>query len=411
MATHDSSFLCGKIEEQGERKNNRIKQLRLDTDIIHGDNDNCFHSLQTGTSGNFDECDDNHLAPSNDIACSVYRQEGISIGIDFLRMEGTTITRGVLQSTTLSMLEVIGEGAFSTVRRARWRRKRTVNSLAIDRLNNDRNKNDTDDDDDAVDVAVKVWSIIDSSHQRKQMLIQELRALCKVSLTCPALVHLYGAFLDSDSTITMVLEFMNRGSLEEFIVRQPPSRNEATTIGLSEETTSAILYQILCGLTILHKNRIVHRDLKPANVLLNNQGFVKLCDFGIASVLGDESNNRTVLGTTKFMSPERLRAQPYGRAADIWSLGCVIFQCLTRRYIWEDIHSIVDLLVTIEEASTSDILEKLHSFRYMDDGNERQSQALSAGLQEILVGCLQVNPGTVQCFRLLSFAGRYTMKL
>lgn len=296
---------------------------------------------------------------------SAFRQEGISIGQDYLRMEGVTVYRGELLPTSLDVHEVIGEGAFSTVRRARWQRKNTSSP------NSDPNALE-------IDVAVKDVSLIDSSHQRRKMLLKELRSLCGV--TSPNLVKLYGAFLHSNSdTVTIVLEYMDRGSLENFLQRKKYGI-------LSEQITAAILYQMLCGLAFLHtaERRILHRDLKPANVLLNSNGEVKLCDFGMAARLGEESLNMTVLGTTKFMAPERLRARPYGRPSDVWSLGLIALQCASGECPFNDVRSIVELLVTIDEATATDRVRSCHG---------GSKQVLSAGLQEILVGCLQLEPG------------------
>jgi serine/threonine protein kinase len=318
---------------------------------------------------NVDLINQDHSAADNNRSFllneSAFRQEGISIGQDYLRVEGVTVTRGELLQASLDVQEVIGMGAFSTVRRARWQRKITSSSL---------------DDQQAVeiDVAVKDWSLVDSSHQRRQMLLKELRALCGV--TSPTLVQLYGAFLRPYSdTVTIVLEYMDRGSLENFLQQQ---NNGA----LSEYITAAILYQMLCGLAALHapERRMLHRDLKPANVLLNSHGNVKLCDFGTAALLGEESLNMTVLGTTKFMAPERLMAKPYGRPSDVWSLGLVALQCVTGESPFHDVRSIVELLVTIEETTVTDLVRSCRT-----DSNNM----LSVGLQEILVVCLQAEPG------------------
>lgn len=300
---------------------------------------------------------------------NAYRQEGVSIGCDYLRLEGVTITRGELAPSKLCIEEIIGKGAFSTVRRAQWRRNETT-----------------------VDVAVKECSLLESSPQRRHMLLRELRSLC--SVTSPTLVQLHGAFLhdnDCSHAVTMVLEFMDKGSLEDFLVHYKEKHGAA----LPESITAAISYQILCGLAYLHapERRLLHRDLKPANVLLQSNGVVKLSDFGMAKILREEDSlNFTVLGTTKFMAPERLRAKPYGRPSDVWSLGLVIWACTTADETtpWcDDVHSVVDLLVSIEETSILDVLEKRQQ-RQSETSNS--ATTISKGLQEIIAGCLHVEP-------------------
>jgi serine/threonine protein kinase len=286
---------------------------------------------------------------------TAYRQDGISIGRDYLRMEGVTVTRGELVPDKLTVQDVIGRGAFSTVRRALWKRGGGEQQQQPQQI---------------VEVAIKDCSILDASRQRREMLLKELRAMYK--LTSPSLVRLYGAFLQPDSdSVSIVLEFMDRGSLEDILNRRQS--------GFPDSIAAAIIYQIICGLSYLHapERRIIHRDLKPANVLLNSKGCVKLCDFGLATLLGEESLNMTVLGTTKFMAPERLRAQPYGRSSDIWSLGLVSLECVSGKAPFSDVHSMVELLITIEETLSSDLI----------------GCANNPHLQEILVGCLKVQPG------------------
>ena len=78
---------------------------------------------------------------------------------------------------------------------------------------------------------------------------------------------------------------------------------------------------------------MLHRDLKPQNVFLTARGteidIVKLGDFGIAKVL-DSTNAKafTVAGTPYYMPPEVCSEKPYGAAADVWSLGCVIYELM-----------------------------------------------------------------------------------
>ena len=70
---------------------------------------------------------------------------------------------------------------------------------------------------------------------------------------------------------------------------------------------------------------------KPGNVLLDTKGNVKLCDFGLASLSSDRSLQTTMVGTTFYMAPERLRAQQYGRSSDLWSFGLVILEASIRK--------------------------------------------------------------------------------
>ena len=98
------------------------------------------------------------------------------------------------------------------------------------------------------------------------------------------------------------------------------------------------LSQVLTGLTYLHKNGILHRDIKGGNVLINNDGIVRLADFGASKRLAhqqaDLMETLTMRGTPYFMAPEVFE-EKYGGKADVWSVGCVGFQMATGSPPWK----------------------------------------------------------------------------
>ena len=262
---------------------------------------------------------------------STYRHDGFSIGKDYLRLEGRTITRGELVPTALELQNLIGQGAFSKVYKGLWKQRAVKHDYKV------------------TPVAVKEFCLMDCSQQRRDMLLKELRALCKIKSEC--LVKLEGAFLHED-TVTMVLEYMDCGSLEDVL-----KHNQKFVVSMEDSVTASVAFQMLCGLSYLHNERIIHRDIKPGNVLIHSDGSVKLCDFGLAS-LSDKSLQTTVVGTTRYMAPERLRARPYGRSSDLWSFGLVVLECLTGEIPWKEADSIVSLVITAEETPIDDLLKK-----------------------------------------------------
>ena len=229
---------------------------------------------------------------------------------------------------------------------------------------------------------------------RKAMLEKELRALC--CLDCDCLVGLVGSFYDRQAgEITMVLEYMDRGSLIDLMNHHsetvsssvPPSisnTQEALSVhpwpALPEPAVASIAFQMLWGIAYLHYENVIHRDIKPANVLVNSEGQVKLSDFGIISRRGENANqdgmNCTVVGTTRYMSPERLRARAYSTSSDVWSFGLVILECATGTSPFDGVLSMVELLLTVEETPVEDIVP-----RHFSDG-----------LRELLCACLQQEP-------------------
>ena len=80
----------------------------------------------------------------------------------------------------------------------------------------------------------------------------------------------------------------------------------------------------------MHSRSILHRDMKTQNLLLNANDVVKVGDFGISKMLGEgDINTRTQCGTPYYMPPEVVLGKPYGPKADIWSLGCVLYELCT----------------------------------------------------------------------------------
>lgn len=88
------------------------------------------------------------------------------------------------------------------------------------------------------------------------------------------------------------------------------------------------------GLDYLHSvQRVLHRDLKPANLLMDEEGNVKISDFGISAHLGDVSAfAETFVGTTRYMAPERLSGATYSYPSDVWALGLILLELVTGRY-------------------------------------------------------------------------------
>ena len=118
--------------------------------------------------------------------------------------------------------------------------------------------------------------------------------------------------------------------------------------------------QILRGLSYLHDRKIIHRDIKGANILINENGVVKLADFGCAQVFqGDDSlkgnSNSTMLGSIPWMAPEAIKhfSDHVGRKADIWSFGCTVIEMATARPPWPEMHNAVALMYKVAQNEES----------------------------------------------------------
>jgi serine/threonine-protein kinase OSR1/STK39 len=205
------------------------------------------------------------------------------------------------------------------------------------------------------------------------MLSKELQILSQ--LDCECLVTLLGAFLESN-TVTLVLEYMDYGSLDKLFLSMKH---------LPDQVSAAITFQALWGLSYLHYEHRLHRDIKPGNILLHSDGSVKLSDFGISAVVDSLKMNSTVVGTMKYMALERLRNKEYSKPSDVWSLGLVVWQCLTGSFCFCKLESVVELVVTLEDVVSSSSSSGDSLLSIMD--NE-----FDDNVRELLEGFLQVRP-------------------
>lgn len=100
---------------------------------------------------------------------------------------------------------------------------------------------------------------------------------------------------------------------------------------LAVETALDIAIQIAAGLAQAHKKGIVHRDVNPSNIIIQENGTVKIIDFGLTKLLGGEriTETGTVKGTVSYMSPEQAKGEAVDRRTDIWALGVVLYEMLT----------------------------------------------------------------------------------
>eukprot|EP00471_Norrisiella_sphaerica_P013841 CAMPEP_0184494602 /NCGR_PEP_ID=MMETSP0113_2-20130426/29103_1 /TAXON_ID=91329 /ORGANISM="Norrisiella sphaerica, Strain BC52" /LENGTH=723 /DNA_ID=CAMNT_0026880419 /DNA_START=594 /DNA_END=2765 /DNA_ORIENTATION=- len=163
-------------------------------------------------------------------------------------------------------------------------------------------------------MALKVINVFDKN--KRQMLMKELEAF-EIAEREEHIVGYHGAYFSEGAT-TLALEYMNQGSLESLLNTYGP---------MKETVIKSICKQALLGLKFLQNQRMMHRDIKPANILVNQKGKVKLADFGILGILPTSADlAKTMVGTQRYMSPERIKFDGYYYNADIWSLGLVAME-------------------------------------------------------------------------------------
>ncbi|XP_061465302.1 serine/threonine-protein kinase 36 isoform X2 [Rhineura floridana] len=117
---------------------------------------------------------------------------------------------------------------------------------------------------------------------------------------------------------------------------------------LPEEQVQDIASQLVSALYYLHSHRILHRDMKPQNILLGKGGVIKLCDFGFARAMSIHTMVLTsIKGTPLYMSPELVEEKPYDHTADLWSVGCILYELYvgTPPFYTNSIFQLVSLII------------------------------------------------------------------
>ncbi|XP_053662959.1 serine/threonine-protein kinase ULK3 [Anopheles marshallii] len=196
--------------------------------------------------------------------------------------------------TEYKLLERLGSGTYAIVYRAM---KKTTNEI----------------------LAVKVMAKSKLSHSAMDNIISEISLLKR--LKHRHIVEMRD-FLWDDENIYILMEYCNAGNLSSYI-----KQNRT----LDEGTCRRFLQQLALALRYMRQNDVSHLDLKPANLLLTKESgtyTLKVGDFGFAQRLKLNQENTTVKGSPLYMAPEILLNTSYGPAADLWSVGVILYECL-----------------------------------------------------------------------------------
>ncbi|MFT8726994.1 MAG: Stk1 family PASTA domain-containing Ser/Thr kinase [Liquorilactobacillus ghanensis] len=147
-------------------------------------------------------------------------------------------------------------------------------------------------------------------------------AISLTELTHPNIVSIYDVGEDNGMQY-LIMEYVEGTDLKAYIQQNFP---------LAFPTVVAIMEQILAAVDHAHNHGIIHRDLKPQNILINHEGQVKITDFGIALATTDSlTQTNTLMGSVHYLSPEQARGSVVTKQSDIYSLGIILFELLTKR--------------------------------------------------------------------------------
>jgi serine/threonine protein kinase/tetratricopeptide (TPR) repeat protein len=198
------------------------------------------------------------------------------------------------------------------------------------------------------DVAVKVLpERLARDGQALARFMREAKAVA--ALSHPNILAIFDLGTE-DGTVYAVAELLEGETLLMRLAEGPIAWRKAAEIGIA----------IAEGLAAAHAKGIVHRDLKPANLFLTSDGRVKILDFGVARVEDTAANDETrtdegkVVGTIGYMAPEQVRGLAAGPAADLFGLGCVLYEMLAGRRAFHAETS-TDTMVAILRESPKDL--------------------------------------------------------
>ncbi|XP_069476172.1 serine/threonine-protein kinase ULK1 isoform X2 [Ambystoma mexicanum] len=246
-----------------------------------------------------------------------------------------------------SRKDLIGHGAFAVVFKGRHKEK--------------------------PDVEVAVKCINKKNLAKSQTLLgKEIKILKE--LKHENIVALYD-FQELSNSVYLVMEYCNGGDLADYL---------HTMRTLSEDTIRLFLQQIAGAMRVLHSKGIIHRDLKPQNILLASTGGrksnpnnirIKIADFGFARYLQSNMMAATLCGSPMYMAPEVIMSQHYDAKADLWSIGTIIYQCLTGK-------------APFQASTPQDLRLFYEKNKSLTPNIPRET---SSRLRELLIGLLQRN--------------------
>lgn len=170
------------------------------------------------------------------------------------------------------------------------------------------------------EVAVKVLRF-DFQNDQDAIRRFQREALAATEMVHPNIVSVYDVG-EENGMQYIVMEYVKGTDLKQYIKNQK---------NIPLNTVVDMMGQVLSAISLAHQHRIIHRDLKPQNILVDEDGTVKITDFGIAIALSETSitQTNTLLGSVHYLSPEQARGGMATRQSDIYALGIILYELLT----------------------------------------------------------------------------------
>ena len=149
----------------------------------------------------------------------------------------------------------------------------------------------------------------------------------------PNIIKLYDIY-ENENYIYIIMEYCSGGDLLSYF--------EHYEYELKETRVCEIIHKLSMAIYYLHSYGIVHRDLKPENILMTDlspEADIRLLDFGLSKIIGNEEKCTEPYGTLSFVAPEVLQGKPYDKSVDLWSIGIITFLLLCGYLPFDDKHS------------------------------------------------------------------------
>jgi eukaryotic-like serine/threonine-protein kinase len=248
-----------------------------------------------------------------------------------------------MQVGRYEILEIIGTGANGSVVRA--------HDPMIGRL-----------------VAIKLLPPELAKGEARNRFLQEARVVGQLSH--PSIITLHDMGIEeSTSTPYLVMEFLNGQSLDRILEKGAVPTMRAC----------AWVAEVACALAAAHRKGVIHGDVKSANILITEDGRVKLMDFGMARVAAREQASMPLSGTPAYWCPEQIMGKPQDGRSDLFSLGIVLYELLTRQrpFDADSLQGICNRILSHEPLPVSNL-----------------NPSLSTTLNEVVARCLSKDPNT-----------------
>ena len=240
-------------------------------------------------------------------------------------------------------------------------------------------------------VALKVLPVWSASDDRRvQRFLDERQILA--ALDHPDIARLLDGGVTSDGLPWFAMEYVEGVSVDSYCDEHH----------LPIEARLELFCLVCAAVQYAHRNLVVHRDLKPANILVTAEGRVKLLDFGIAKLLGSETDggapSLTITGerllTPMYASPEQIRGEPISTATDVYALGVLLYVLLTRTHPYrikgEQQHDVIRAVLDREPEPPSAAI--LHAERGDDGAGVKLARRLRGDLDTIVLKAMEKDP-------------------